>query len=104
MSDFNWWASWMLYTLGIFVAFALITSRIKDKIHWYQERNGEDEFPPESMFWMLSLVWPVIIFGLLPALFIRGVVRFFYRIGMGEVDFKRPVRSMRGGFGRFAPE
>jgi hypothetical protein len=99
MSDFSWFLFWALYLVGIFVAVALIISRLRDTIKLYQRRMDDDEeLPPEMIWCLLAIVWPAILFPIIPALIVLKILKFCYRVGMGEVDFKRPVRSMRGRF------
>jgi hypothetical protein len=96
VSEFSWFLVWALYCLGILVAFALIISRIRETIREYERLR--DEIPPDILWGLLALVWPVILFGFIPALLIWRILQFFYRLGMGEIDFRSPVRLVRGRF------
>jgi hypothetical protein len=99
VSEFSWFIFCALYIVGIFVTFALIISRIQDKIRAYQRRVGDDsEYPPEMGYCMLACVWPVVLFGIIPSMILLMIVKFFYHLGMGEIDFRSPVRLVRGRF------
>lgn len=99
MSEFSWFIFWALYIVGIFVTFALIISRIQDKIRAYQRRIDDDsEYPPEMAWCALAFVWPVVLFGIIPSMILLMIAKFFYRLGMGEVDFRSPIRFTRGRF------
>lgn len=92
----------MLYVLGMLCSFAIIVSLIRNDIKEYQSYHGTKELPPEILWCFLALIWPVPLLalgiGFAMWALIKHPVMFFYHLGMGEIDWARLPRTLKGRF------